>query len=184
MDNVDPKDIVKVIQDYTGYITSVCRKYYLVDGTPEDLFQECIIGLLKACKSYKGESLFEPKFDAFAKRCIHSQIVDSLRHSNALKNKALNEAKTIYAVNENGDEMQTLEIMPDRTTVNDPLEIILEKEKTKEQIKKCNNTLSDFEKEVLYRRLDGEMQSEIAKSLNRDVKSIDNTIQRIKGKLR
>ena len=129
MDNVDPKDIVKVIQDYTGYITSVCRKYYLVDGTPEDLFQECIIGLLKACKSYKGESLFEPKFDAFAKRCIHSQIVDSLRHSNALKNKALNEAKTIYAVNENGDEMQTLDIIPDRTTVNDPLEIILEKEK-------------------------------------------------------
>jgi len=68
--------------------------------------------------------------------------------------------------------------------VNDPLEIILEKEKTKEQIKKCDKTLSDFEKEVLYRRLDGEMQSEIAKSLNRDVKSIDNTIQRIKGKLR
>ena len=29
-----------------------------------------------------------------------------------------------------------------------------------------------------------EMQSEIAKSLNRDVKSIDNTIQRIKGKLK
>ena len=130
MDNVDPKDVVKVVQNYTGYITSTCRKYYIVGGTPEDLFQECVIGLLEACKSYKGESLFEPKFDAFAKKCIHRQIIDSIRHSNTLKNKALNEAKTIYAVNENGDEMQTLEIMPDRTTVNDPLEIILEKENT------------------------------------------------------
>jgi RNA polymerase sporulation-specific sigma factor len=80
--------------------------------------------------------------------------------------------------------MQTLEIMPDRTTVNDPLEIILEKEKTKEQMGICNTTLSEFEKQVLYMRLNGESQSEIAKNLNKDVKSIDNTIQRIKGKLK
>lgn len=184
MDEFNPKDIVKVVQNYSGYITNACRKYYIIGGTTEDLFQEGVIGLLEACKNYKGDSFFEPRFDVFAKKCIHRQIIDSIRHSNTLKNKALNEAKTIYSVNENGEEVQTLDIMLDRTTVNDPLEIILEKEKTSEQMKICNNTLSDFEKEVLYRRLDGEMQSEIARELNRDVKSIDNTIQRIKGKLR
>ena len=184
MSNFDPKDIVRVVQDYTGYIASSCRRYYIIGGTTEDLFQEGVIGLLEACKNYKGETLFEPKFDAFAKKCIHRQIIDSIRHANTLKNKALNEAKTIYGVNENGDEMQTLEILPDRTTVNDPLEIILEKEKTKEQMGICNTTLSEFEKQVLYLRLNGESQSEIAKTLNKDVKSIDNTIQRIKGKLK
>ena len=184
MDKFNPKDVVKVVQDYSGYINAACRKYYIVGGTPEDLYQEGVIGLLEACKNYKGESLFEPKFDAFAKKCIHRQIIDSIRHANTLKNKALNEAKTIYVVNDNGDEMQTLDIYPDRTTVNDPLEIILEKEKTKEQMGICNEALSDFEKQVLYLRLNGDTQSQIAKQLNRDVKSIDNTIQRIKGKLK
>ena len=184
MEKFDPKDIVKVVQSYSTYITNACRRYYIIGGTTEDLFQEGVIGLLEACKNYKGESFFEPKFDGFAKKCIHRQIIDSIRHANTLKNKALNEAKTIYGVNENGEEVQTLEILLDRTTINDPLEILIEKEKTNEQIKLCDKTLSDFEKEVLYRRLDGKMQSEIAKELNRDVKSIDNTIQRIKGKLR
>ena len=184
MDNVNPKDVVRVVQDYTGYITATCRRFYIVGGTPEDLFQEGVIGLLEACKSYKGESLFEPRFDAFAKKCIHRQIIDSIRHANTLKNKALNEAKTIYGVNENGDEVSSLEIIPDRTTISDPLEIILEKEKTKEQMGICDTTLSEFEKQVLYLRLNGDSQSEIAKHLNKDVKSIDNTIQRIKSKLK
>ena len=91
MDKFNPKDVVKVVQDYSGYINAACRKYYIVGGTPEDLYQEGVIGLLEACKNYKGESLFEPKFDAFAKKCIHRQIIDSIRHSNTLKNKALNE---------------------------------------------------------------------------------------------
>ena len=69
MSNFDSKDIVRVVQDYTGYIASSCRRYYIIGGTTEDLFQEGVIGLLEACKNYKGESLFEPKFDAFAKKC-------------------------------------------------------------------------------------------------------------------
>ena len=67
MSNFDPKDVVKVVQDYTGYITTTCRRFYIAGGTPEDLFQEGVIGLLEACKNYRGESLFEPMFDVFAK---------------------------------------------------------------------------------------------------------------------
>ena len=44
--------------------------------------------------------------------------------------------------------------------------------------------LSEFEREVLDFYLDGFKQSEIATILNKTIKSIDNTLQRIKTKLK
>ena len=48
----------------------------------------------------------------------------------------------------------------------------------------CDKELSDFEKLVLNHYLSGEKQSEIANNLSKSVKSIDNTLQRIKAKLK
>ena len=55
---------------------------------------------------------------------------------------------------------------------------------TKERLAKCEKKLSDFEKQVLDLYISGEKQSGIAKILNKEVKTIDNTIQRIKNKLK
>ena len=44
--------------------------------------------------------------------------------------------------------------------------------------------LSEFERKVLDLYLEGQKQSEIAVILERPVKSIDNTLQRIKTKLK
>ena len=74
--------------------------------------------------------------------------------------------------------------MLDRNTSNDPLDIFIDKEKFNENLKKCERELSKFELEVLRHYLAGEKQAEIAKNLNRDAKSIDNTIQRIKAKMK
>lgn len=184
MKEVSPSDIVQVVQKYSSFISSVCHRYYLVGGTDEDLFQEGVIGILEACKSYNGESLFDDKFDSFVKICIKRQIIDAIRSSNAQKNKALNESVSIVGHDANGDEISKLEIIPDRTTSNDPLDIFISKEKFNERIERCKEKLSDYELEVLKHYLGGEKQSEIAKNLNKDVKSIDNTIQRIKNKLK
>ena len=50
MDNVDPADLVKIVQQYSGYVSSLCRKYYIQGGTFDDLFEEGVIGILEACK--------------------------------------------------------------------------------------------------------------------------------------
>ena len=89
-----------------------------------------------------------------------------------------------YYTDENGDEHTKLDMLLDRNTSNDPLELFIDKEKVSERMKICEQNLSKFEKEVLKHYLDGEKQSEIARNLNKDVKSIDNTIQRIKSKLK
>ena len=67
MKNVSTTDIVKIVQKYGDYINCICRKYFIIGGTKEDLYEEGVIGLLEACKSYNGESVFEQRFDSFAK---------------------------------------------------------------------------------------------------------------------
>lgn len=183
MKNVNTEDIVKVVQDYTNYINGLCRRYYIVGGTHEDLFEEGMIGLLEACKSYNGESLFEPRFSPFAKLCIKRQIFDAIKSSNTGKNKALNESVSFAKLDSEGDERSLLETLSDPNFSNDPLDLVLDREIIDEKLKICENELSDFEKLVLEHYLAGEKQSEIAKNLKKDVKAIDNSIQRIKAKL-
>ena len=110
MINVKTEDIVKIVQEYNNYIKNVCRKYYLIGGTIEDLYQEGIIGLLEACKNYNGESLFEPKFDCFVKICIKRQIFDAIRRTKNQKSKALNESVSLVSLSDSGDEMSKLDV--------------------------------------------------------------------------
>lgn len=183
MNNIKTSDIALMVQKFSPYINGLCRKLFIVGGTSEDLYEEGIIGLLEACNGYNGESLFETRFEAFAKMCIKRQIVDAIRSANALKNKALNESVSLLFSDSDGDEQTILDIFSDRNTSNDPLEMFIDKEKINEWKNICDKELSDFEKLVLKHYLSGEKQSEIAKNLCRDVKSIDNTIQRIKTKI-
>lgn len=184
MENVNPSDVVKIVQKYSTYISSVCRRYFIVGGTDEDLYEEGVIGILEACQSYNGKSLFEDKFDGFVKLCIKRQIFDAIKKANTLKNKVLNESVSLAKLDLYGDEKSLLDFTYDRTTSNDPLDIFIDQEKFNEKIALCSKELSEFEWKVLRRYLDGEKQSEIAKNLKKDVKSIDNTIQRIKAKLK
>ena len=62
--------------------------------------------------------------------------------------------------------------------------MFLKQELVEERVEKLGKVLSDYENQVIKMYLDGESQSEIARHLNKDKKSIDNTIQRVKNKLK
>ena len=184
MDNVNPADLVKIVQQYSGYVSSLCRKYYLQGGTFDDLFEEGVIGILEACKNYKGADLFDNKFAPFVKTCIRRQIIDAIKKANTQKNKALNEYVSLTNLNVNGEETSMLNSFVDRNVSNDPLDLFLDKERIEERLKICELELSKFEKLVLSHYLSGEKQNEIAKNLNKEVKSIDTTVQRQKNTLK
>lgn len=184
MNNINPTDIVKIVHKYSRYVSLMSKKYYISGGTREDLFEEGVIGILEACKNYNGESLFEDRFDPFVKLCIKRQILDAIKKANTGKNKALNESVPFVTYDEEGEEHSMLELFSDRNSSNDPLDLFIDKEKTKERLAKCDKKLSDFEKQVLDLYISGEKQSGIAKILNKEVKTIDNTLQRIKAKVK
>ena len=183
MENVDPADIVKIVQQYSPYVSFLSKKYYVKDGTNDDLFEEGIIGILQACKSYKGESLFEDKFNNFVKLCIKRQILDAIKKSNTQKNKVLNESISYTNFEYEDDGNIILDTLSDRNISTDPLDVFIDREKFEERLKICEKELNDFEKQVLKFYLEGEKQSEIAKTLGHEIKKIDNTLQRIKSKL-
>ena len=66
---------------------------------------------------------------------------------------------------------------------NDPRIMIINQENLGNIHQKINEVLSGLEQEVLSSYLDGKSYQEIADSLGRHVKSIDNALQRVKRKL-
>ena len=76
--------------------------------------------------------------------------------------------------------MDTL-IMP--RTVN-PEDIIVERESYSELLRRMEEELTELEKQVLVRFLDGLSYTDIADELGKSVKSVDNAIQRVKKKVK
>ena len=66
--------------------------------------------------------------------------------------------------------------------MEDPLDTITKKEYFEYVEDRMDESLSDFEKQVLHRFTKGESYSQIAEGLNTQAKAIDNAIQRIRKK--
>ena len=69
------------------------------------------------------------------------------------------------------------------TKILDPEELIIGREELTAMELKIGEILSELEWEVLMSYIQGKSYQEIAKELERQVKSIDNALQRVKRKL-
>ena len=78
---------------------------------------------------------------------------------------------------------RTLYDMVTTSLDNDPEGLVIDREAYRAIEDKIKKTLSKFEEEVFRRYLSGQSYSNIALSLNKDAKSVDNAIQRVKKKL-
>ncbi len=180
-DKLNEELINKLVESYASMIRGICRKFYLVGGTSDDLYQEGMIGLLDAIRNFdesKG-TIGDDTFKKYAAVCVKRQIIDAIRHNNTLSNKTLNTSIPIVMKNRDDDEFEIDEI----ATSDGPEEIYISKEKQEERLNILQETLSEFEKQVLGKYLEGKKTSTIAKELNKTPKSITNTIQRIKLKV-
>ncbi len=136
-----------------------------------DIMQEAFIGLDEAIKNYSQDT--EATFYTFSMLCVDRQIANYVRKVNSGKDKILNEAVTI---NESLEKT-----MSDGTNIE---AYFIGKDSNKEIANEIRKLLTEFEKEVFDLRLKGYDFEEIAKALNRDTKSIYNTLWRIKDKFR
>ena len=75
-----------------------------------------------------------------------------------------------------------LEVFETENAAEDPLDIVTKKEYYTFVEDRIDETLSDFEKQVLHRYTNGESYTEIAEKLDAPVKSVDNAIRRIRKK--
>ena len=160
-----------LLNRYFSLVKYRVREYYLSGGEEEDLLQEGYIGLFKAVRSYDKNK--NDAFYPFAKMCIENQLRTAVKASNRKKHLPLN--TSVSMDDEWTGEFQTQEGNPEK--------IVLAKELEADRAEKIEEKLSKFEKKVIVLYLSGISYTEIAERLGKNVKSINNAIQRIKKKL-
>ena len=169
-----------IIEKYRNLVNMKVGKYFIIGAEKEDIIQEGMIGLFKAIQSFDSNK--QNSFKTFANMCIERQLITAIKNSNRQKHMPLNSYLSLNTtVYDNDDDTTVLEIFDSHLT-EDPLDTITKKEYYKRVENAIDNSLSDFEKQVLARFIKGESYVTIAKKLDIQVKSVDNEIQRIRKK--
>ena len=158
-----------LINKYRNFVRSKARSYFLIGADREDIVQEGMIGFFKAIRDYREDKL--SSFRAFAELCVTRQIIPL--------NSYVSLNKPIY----DEDSDRTLLDVLSGARISDPEELVISHEEFIDIEQKMEEILSDLEWRVLMSYLDGKSYQEIAVDLHRQVKSIDNALQRVKRKL-
>lgn len=171
----------ELINKYKNFVRAKAKTYFLVGADKEDIVQEGMIGLFKAIRDFKDEKMVS--FKSFAEICVTRQIITAIKTATRQKHMPLNSYISLNKPVYEDDGERTLMDTINHDTVSDPEMLFISKEELLRIEGKINEVLSSFELEVLYLYLQGKSYHEIAGELNKEVKSIDNALQRIKKKI-
>ena len=170
-----------VISKYESFVKAKSKSYFLIGADKEDIYQEGMIGLYKAIRDFNYEK--SSTFKGFAELCVTRQIITAIKTATRQKHIPLNTYISLNKpVSEDDSERTLLDILS-TIKISDPEELIIDKEEKARIENAIAKVLSDLEMEVLQSYLDGKSYQEIACDLDRQAKSIDNALQRVKRKL-
>ncbi|GKU27769.1 RNA polymerase sporulation sigma factor SigH [Clostridium folliculivorans] len=170
-----------LINKYENFVKTKARSYFLIGADKEDIYQEGMIGLYKSIRDFNPEKL--TSFKAFAELCVTRQIITAIKTATRQKHIPLNTYVSLNKPIYDEESDRTLLDVLTGLKITDPEELIISKEEMTHIEKEMGRVLSDLEMEVLMSYLDGKSYQEIACDLDRQAKSIDNALQRVKRKL-
>ena len=184
----DEQLIRKLREGETGIIDYLMEKYknlvrkeanamYLLGGETDDLIQEGMIGLFKAVQDYDLKQ--DASFSSFARLCVTRQLYSAIEASKRKKHSPLNSYISLY---EKEDGQSSLIDTMEAEKETNPEELMVSQERARRIEEKLEQELSNLEKRVLYLHLLGTDYKKIANLLDRSPKTVDNALQRIKGK--
>ena len=171
-----------LISKYRVMVKSKARTYFIIGGDTEDLIQEGMIGLYNAIRDYDKD---KSKFSTFAEICVSRQILTAVKAACRKKHMPLNTYISLNnPVNYDSDDegASFLDIIKNSSTIN-PESLIIGEESKNSLIAHIYTSLSKMEKEVLFLYLSGKSYSEIAEITQKNEKSVDNALQRVKKKI-
>ncbi len=175
------KALEYIINKYKSFVKSKARSYFLIGADREDIIQEGMIGLYKAIRDFKDDKL--SSFRAFAELCITRQIITAIKTATRQKHIPLNSYVSLNKPLYDEESDRTLMDIIAEGKISDPEELVISQEELNSIESKMGDILSDLEWEVLSSYLQGKSYQEIAVTMDRHVKSIDNALQRVKRKL-
>ena len=171
----NPEATAYLLEKYKGFVKAITRSYFLVGHDEEDLLQEGMIAVYKAIETFNGRSSFK----SFVYLCVKSRILTIIKSNNREKNIPLINYISLSDFI-NGDDKTEIIL----SAVEDPETSYINKEAEEEIKNKIKNALSDFEYKILGYYLLGYSYEQIAFLTQKNVKSIDNAMQRIRKKVK
>ena len=178
----DDEALEFLLMKYRTAVLKRARTYFLIGADHEDIVQEGMVGLFKAVRDFNPEK--QSGFRSFAELCITRQMITAIKTATRQKHTPLN---TYISLNrplfDEEYEMTLMDILGEEAKVVNPEEIVLNKEQYEDIEQKIKTALSQFERRVPSYYLKGKSYQEIGTILQRDPKSIDNALQRIKKKI-
>ena len=173
--------LVYLLNKYKNFVRSKARSYFLIGADHEDIVQEGMIGLFKAIRDYREDRL--SSFRAFAELCITRQIITAIKTATRQKHIPLNSYvslnKPIY---DEESDRTLLDVITEGYLAN-PEDVLINQEDMSLIEVRIAQSLSPLERQVLAKYLQGKSYQEISRDMNRQIKSIDNALQRVKRKL-
>ena len=177
----DHSALEEIVSRYLNLIRSRAGSYFIPGAEKDDIIQEGMIGLYKAVMEF--DETKTAYFSSFAAACIRNNIITAVKTAARKKNSPLNSYISLTKGNYDEDGGETLLDIMALGEESDPETIVIDRESADGIEYTINKALSKLELQVLLEYLSGGSYNEIAQNLGRDVKAVDNAIQRIKKKL-
>ena len=166
-----------IVDKYRPLVISICNKmvkYINNCGIDRnDLIQEGMVGLTSAIYHFKDQK--EASFYTYANTCIKRKIISAIVTANRQNHKILNES-----ISYDDPDLTNDKFLKDSN--HDPLQIITNSDIIDNIEDKIKAKLTSLEMQVFELMISGFKYREIADILDKDIKSIDNAIQRIRNK--
>ncbi len=165
--NGDNSAFVQLCEQYKALIESMSRKYVDMypdkNGEEEDFIQEARLALYNAALKFNIEDS-KVTFGAFAKACIRNRLISYLRRASSKKRR----------------KCQNCDVVEKAT----PQDTVIQRELGEELFALAETILSKYELYIFKMYMSGAKAKEISARIDRDEKSINNAIFRIRSKLK
>jgi RNA polymerase sporulation-specific sigma factor len=177
----DGEAIETLLRRYRSFARRKARSYFLVGSDADDVEQEALIGLYKAARDFRADR--QASFRAFAELCITRQIVTAIKTATRHKQQPLNQYVSISTTRPDEEGERSVDKLLGPDPASDPADQIVSKEGMDEARRSMADLLTVLEVDVLRLYVEGNSYQDISERLGRHVKSIDNSLQRIKRKV-
>ena len=181
----DEENIKNIIYEKYGYIIGLMVKKYrnvikIFQVDEQEIYCEASYGFSDGINSYKENK--NTSLKTFLSLCVERRITNMLSKHTTKKFHFINETLSLdYEIL--NDKTPLIEAISDDAK-NDPLNNLTSMETYAEVIDIAKEVLSETEYLVFTYLVNEIIYKDIAKKLNKSPKQIDNTIQRIKTKMR
>ena len=159
------------------HVRRFCKDRPYEQFEQDDLIQEGMFGLIQAIREYRADKA--ASFKTFAETCIRNRLYSALRAASRDKHFPLNQSISLDTPFFDSNSYTSGAFLMNLT---DPELLIIDRDHVSSLLESTRKQLSEFEAKILGYYLDGLSVKEIAETMGRSPKSVDNAVQRVRRK--